>query len=189
MDTKLKECPFCGGDAVESLWPEGVETGKVFCPGHGNKQRDIKWGYLRDCPIEEVEFDKEDWEHRSTIAPPVAAGSVDAMQRYDIPVREKDLDDGMVPSAEGDYVLYSVAIALGAQQREAQQEENNGIMRDWAQRVVSAEERAEKAEAELETWAHTNRIDELQRSLLFAGNRIQDLESQLSAAKPYDLKA
>lgn len=49
--------------------------------------------------------------------------------------------------------------------------------RFYRQNCLAAIERAEKAEAELEDWIHTNRIDELQRSLVAAEARVKELEA------------
>lgn len=125
MDAKLKECPFCGGEAKECMWlPEGCGTGEVRCLTHG-------------CAMADVEIPIDDWNRR-TIALPVAAGSVEDLQKiltgyvlaYQVHSSGASLDS---------------IIAWGAQQRESGKQE----ALDLTISIGKLRERAEKAEAEL----------------------------------------
>lgn len=88
----------------------------------------------------------------AAIAPPVAAGSVDTLQRYELGTSwgETVMED----CTSGDWVRYDDAIAWGAQQREAgrremfaEVKEENAIL---AAKVEKAEARVKELQAELD---------------------------------------
>lgn len=158
-----------------------------------------------DCPITEYRTAlrkalMEEFE-APAIAPPVAAESVDTEEFSALAARYGNSKAGK------DYMaLVANAAAWGAQQREAGQHEgalaslNNydAACDEYRKQIAALTRRAEKAEAEadilfhrlnaanghrkiaeeeLASWVHTNRIDELQRSLAAAEDRVNALEA------------
>ena len=102
--------------------------------------------------------DKLKAERAELIAPPVAAGSVDIVQRYELVETQHGTgymvhwDKAMEEDADGEWVKHADAIAWGAQQREA------GRMEAWCEGAnadglreenAGLRQRAEKAKAEL----------------------------------------
>lgn len=115
-----------------------------------------------------------------SIAPPVAAGSVD-MQRYDHGYSE------MVEDDDGRYVEYDAAIAWGAQQREQGHREGYADGKGMAEEIIAAidkatQVRAEKAEAERDDVKR--KLLESQRVYAERGNQIERLEIALKRAAP-----
>lgn len=103
----------------------------------------------------------------AAIAPPVAAGSVDTMQRY---------EEG------GEFVKYTDAIEWGAQQRELGKQE----ALDLAVSVGQLRQRAEKAEAELK------RVNEWREAALASNHEMQELiyaRSDAAEARIKELEA
>ena len=125
------------------------------------------------------------------IAPPVAAGSVDTPEFGKLlhSVIDYPQNWAMYPERRQKNRIEFIAHinVWGAQQRhegfregvaQLQQERDNLL-----KLAVSRREWAEKAEAELESWVHTNRVDELQRNYSAALARIMYLEAELRIAQ------
>jgi len=187
---------FWGCENVPAELPSYIDTLKV------EPQKAVGYG------LSQQEADKL----TTAIAPPVAAGSVDTPEFRKILNAVVMCKSSM--QIECNARLLEHIDAWAAQQRAMQQEENNGIMREWAQRVVAAEDRAEKAEAALavelervqdyytrwrcerENPTNTYRLDTWQAACGKARAerdkaeaRVAELEAQLAAAKSFDLKA
>ena len=168
MDAKLKECPFCGSPAEledhRTVW--AVKCTSAACatimlgdraPEPDGEMGDAYWNGIKQTAIDR-------WNARA-IAPPVAAGSVDTPEFAKLlhVVIDYQQHWAMYPERRQKNQAEFIAHinAWGAQQREQGKQE----ALDLTVSVGQLRERAEKAEAELESWVHTNRIDELQREL------------------------
>lgn len=192
MSAKLKECPFCGNmpDIQETeAHKHHMKLGDFTMPDHLGC-------FTLECPTTGccamIAGTKEElvtaWERR-TIAPPVAAGSVDT-QRFD-PL-ERYGEPAMQEVEEGDYVLYADAIGYGAQQREAGKAEEKDFIKEcmvlgqdeFNRKWKEQKERAEKAEArmkELEEAISTD--DRVLRSSV--PERWKDCASPVGAVQSY----
>jgi len=157
-DGALAECPCCGSLDV------GGAHDTVHCYGCGltvSKPR----------PLENA---IEAWNRRPAIAPPVAAGSVDTLQRFELVESQHGTgymvhwDKAMEEDADGEWVKHADAIAWGAQQREAGKSEQTAFLKECMDRGqdefnrkwTEQKERAEKAE---------DRVKELQALLERSG--------------------
>lgn len=110
----------------------------------------------------------------AAIAPPVAAGSVDTVEFNDaladyVISRILHKPDTM---ERRDHLIDRIN-AWGAQQLEAGRREMFAEVKE-ENAILAA--KVEKAEAELESWVHTNRIDDLQRALVDSEARVKELE-------------
>lgn len=123
------------------------------------------------------------------IAPPVAAGNMDTLQRHAPNARYGE--PSMEECAEGDYVLHADVIAWGAQQRMegkregadtvAMAEQMKLFRSSHDEACIELKERVEKAEAEL---AQVKRESEhLTRQIFENGYEIQGLKYDLEEAK------
>lgn len=114
------------------------------------------------------------------IAPPVAAGSVDAPTWTSEAISCAYLP-GAKQFVELEVHARLVADALAGQMavmRQACEHDQAEFNRKWTEQ----KERAEKAEAELEDWSQSNRLDELQRGYNAALARAKELEALHDAA-------
>lgn len=120
------------------------------------------------------------------IAPPVAAGSIDTkmldslMMAYaSAVVKSRDGNQSEIRGAVVNMLKFFDDSA--AQQHAAGYAKKISDAECGALAMLRIErERGEKAEAELESWVHTNRIDDLQRGYNAALARVNKLEAQLS---------
>lgn len=122
----------------------------------------------------------------NAIAPPLAAGSMDTKMLDSLMIAYAS---AVVKSRDGDQseIRGAVVNMLKFFDDSAAQQHAAG----YAKKISDAEcgalamlrierERGEKAEAELESWVHTNRIDDLQRGYNATLARVKELEAQLS---------
>lgn len=163
---ELLPCPHCGAH-LPHLWSLTLEGNKhrincTECPARV------------ECRSSTREQAIDAWNRRA-IAPPVAAGSVDTILTSGFGVLmwkhvRTPLDQTVFAE------IVSHINAWGAQQHYAGVEAGR---KEYADSFLYWRQRAEKAESELESWVHTNRVDELQRNYSAALARIMYLEAEL----------
>lgn len=206
-DDALKECPHCGSPAqledCRTIWRAICTSAACGALVLGDRAPEPEDGDEYPAGYWEA-FEKsaiDRWNARPAIAPPVAAESVDTEEFSALAARYGNSKAGK------DYMaLVANAAAWGAQQREAGRHDgalvslNNydAACDEYRKQIAALTRRAEKAEAEadilfhrlnaanghrkiaeeeLASWVHTNRIDELQRSLAAAEARVNALEA------------
>ena len=161
----LKKCPFCGSTNLHQTG-NGIGSEFVECADCG-----------ASGPASDHSASAEEYWNSRAIAPPVAAGSVDSIDTNefcDLMTELQDVHQRLGNCKPNWDALIAHIHAWGEQQREAGQHEgalvslNNydAACDEYRKQIAALTGRAEKAEA-----------------------RIDELEAQLAAAKPYDLKA
>lgn len=144
---------------------------------------DWKFGWDGDCGV--TRCADEALAAIEAIAPPVAAGSIDTkmldslMMAYaSAVVKSRDGNQSEIRGAVVNMLKFFDDSA--AQQHAAGYAKKISDAECGALAMLRIErERAEKAEAELETWVHTNRIDELQRELEHKQALVKELEDKV----------
>ena len=121
---------------------------------------------------------QDHFKAQAAIAPPVAAGSVDTMQRYDLTMSwgETVMED----CTSGDWVRYDDAIAWNAQECERAKNASSNCIK-INEELIQEQRRAEKAEAELAKVKSDSEC--LKHQIFDNGYEIQGLKYELEEAK------